>query len=180
MRNDRSAVARHSHPILVLAAAAAFALAPPGAARGQEVAPDEGVPEGEVILIVLTPAPPPVRGWEEPPQIEVVGLEGAREVRVYSPAPEPMPGRMKLRGVDIEYHRIAQPPEPSRIRTHFGPSDAPTRIAHHDWRSADPTRIPYAGSGSALVSQSWNPSGARYEPSRIRYHGWSRGRGGER
>jgi len=210
MRNDRSVAARHPYPALALVATAAFALALTGVAAAQEVAhgvtvllppsyqppqessavpspagdaspsEPEGVPRGDGPLIVLTAAPPPVPGWERPPEIEVIGLEDAEDVIVYSPAPLPMPGWRKLRGVDIGYHRIAQPPEPSRIRTHFGPSDGPTRIAHHDGRSADPTRIPTAGSGSALVAQSWNPSGARYQASRIRYHGWSRGRGDER
>ena len=210
MRKHGSVAARHPYSALALAAAAAFALALPGAAAAQGTvhgvtvllppsyrapqkspavaspvdgaspAEKNGVPRGDGPLIVLTAAPPPVPGWERPPRIEVIGLEDSKDLVVYSPAPLPMPGWRKLRGVDIKYHRIAQPLEPSQIRTHFGPSDAPTRIAYHDGRSADPTRIQTAGSSSALVAQSWNPFGVRYEPSGIRYHGWPRGSDGER
>ena len=210
MRNDRSVAARHPHPALALAAAAVFAVALPDAATAQEVAhgvtvllppsyrpsqvspagasrvddapPAEkiDVPRGDDPLTVLIVTPPPVPGWERPPTMERLGLEGVEDLVIVYSGTRPMPGWRKLRGVDIGYHRIAQPRQPSRIRTHFGPSDGPTRIVHHTGRSADPARIPTAGSGSARVAQSWNPSGARYQPSRIRYHGWSREGGGQR
>jgi hypothetical protein len=140
-----------------------------------EAAPsDEVVPQGTSRLIVVTGAPPPVPGWEKPPEIRVIGLEDAADVVVYSPAPEPMPGWRKLQGVDIRYHRTAQPPVPSRIPTHSWQPDAPSRIPYHRWPSAYPARIPSARTGSALVTQSWNPRGPRFEASRIRYHGWPR------
>jgi hypothetical protein len=171
MRNDRSVAVGHLCPFFALAAGAVFAVALPGAAPAQEVsrgvtvllppsyqapqesaaaatsadaaAPSEqdGVPRRAGPIIVLTAAPPPVPGWEQPPEIEVVGLEDAAEVIVYSPAPEPMPGWRKLQGVDIRYHRIAQAPEPNRITTHSWQPGAPTRIRYHDGGS-DPARIP--------------------------------------
>lgn len=208
MRNDRSVRASHSHLVLaLLAAAVAVAFPAPSpaeeAAHGVQIllppsydatqersaanqysgepGPAEGVSDDAQTpppIIVITAAPPPVPGWERSPEIEVVGLDAVGEVIVYSPAPEPMPGWRKLQGVDVRYHRIGEPRAPSRIPTHSWEPDAPTGIRYHDWRSADGAGIPYARTGGALVSQSWNPYGPRYEPSRIRYHGWTRDRDG--
>ena len=122
----------------------------------------------------MTAAPPPVSGWERPPEVEVVGLDQSGEIVVYSSVPDSMPAWRKLQGVDIRYHGIAEAGEASRIRTHSGQPDTPTPIPYHDWRSADPARIPYARTGGALVAQSWNAFGARFRASRIRYHGWPR------
>jgi hypothetical protein len=204
MRNDRSAAGRHRCPALAFAAAVAFSVALPGASAGQEVAhgvtvllppsyrPPQESPAAASPVDVASPAektdapggddaptwlivtPPPMPGWERPPTMERLGLVGVEDLVIVYSGGRPMPGWRKLRGVDIGYHRIGEPRDPSRIRTHFGPSAAPSRIRHHTGRSADRARIPTAGSGDALVSQSWNPFGARYQPSRIRYHGWSR------
>jgi hypothetical protein len=125
---------------------------------------------------VSAPSDSPAEGRELALEIEVVGLDPVAEVIVYSPAPEPMPGWRKLEGVDIRYHRIGEPRAPSRITTHSWEPDAPTQIRYHDWRSADLAGIPYARTGDALGSQGWNPYGPRYEPSRIRYHEWTRDR----
>lgn len=209
MHNDRSLAARQPSLFLALVAAAALALTIPAMALAQEVVhgveillppgydtpqapsgvgqhPDEAAPSEEVIdsggatlILVLTAAPPPLPGSERAPEIEVVGLDHIGEVVVYSPAPETMPGWRKLRGVDIKYHRNAKEPVPSRITTHSWKPSAPSWIRYHDWRSADRTRIPHAQTDSALVSQSWSSSGARFQPSRIRYHGWTRGGGDE-
>ena len=207
MRNDRSVAASRSPLVLALVAAAALALAMPAAAPAQEVAhgvkvllppsyaasqeppagdrhppgvaPSQGLTDSQSAprVIVVTAAPPPVPGWQRLPEIEVVGLDYVGEVIVYSPAPQPMPGWRKLRGVDIEYHRIAEARAPSRITTHSWKPDASTQIRYHDWRSANGGGIPYARSGEGLVAQSWNPYGARFEAPRIRYHGWPRGSG---
>jgi hypothetical protein len=121
-------------------------------------------------VTVVTAAPAPVAGWERSPAIEVVRLDPAGELVVYSSAQDSMPGWRKLDGVDIRYHGIPEAGEESRIRTHSGQPDTSMRIPYHDWRSADPARIPYARTGDSLVAQSWNALGARFRASRIRYH----------
>jgi hypothetical protein len=179
MRTDRSTTAAKPRFALTLVAAAvliwpAAALAQQ-ATRGVEVLlpPDSAAGGGEraPAFIVVMPAPPPVRGWEEPErmEVEVVGPD-ASQVVVYWPPPEPMPGWEKLEGVDIRTHRFAEAPEPSRIPTLEWRPGARTEIDIHDWRSA--RGVPSAGTGRALATQSWNPSGERYAASRIRYHAW--------
>jgi hypothetical protein len=176
--HDRSVVARQRSLFSALVTAAALALAIPAAALAQMVAhgvvpSEEVIDSGSAPLIVIVTAATP-----RPPESEVVGLDHIGEVVVYSPVPESMPGWRKLRGADIRYHENAQAPAPS-ITTHSWKPSALSRIRYHDGRSVDRTRIPYAQTDSAPVSQSWNPSGARFQPSRIRYHRWTPGRGDE-
>lgn len=146
--------------------------------------PVEAAPSAQVIdsggasrVIVVTVAPPPVAGQEQPPRIGFVGLDRPGKVLVYSPPSEPVPGWRKLRGVDIRYHRMAEAREPRRVTAHSWEPGAVGWIRYHDGRSSDRTRIPYARTGSALAAQSWNANGARFRAPRIRYHGWTRGRG---
>jgi hypothetical protein len=181
MRTDRSTAI--ALPRFALALVAAAVLAWPAAALAQQTTPAVEVllPPGPAAaggerapaLIVLTPAPPPVRGWEEPErmEVEVVGA-GASQVVVYTPPPEPMPGWEKLQGVDIRTHRFAEAPEPSRIQTLAWRPGARTEIVSHDWRSTDRRGVPSAGTGRALATQSWNPSGERYAAPRLRYDEW--------
>lgn len=132
------------------------------------------------LTIVVMPTPPPVPGWGRPPAVDVVVPDDLGEVIVYSPAPEPMPAWRKLQGVDIRYHRIGVEPAASGITSHTWNPSAPSHIPYHDRRSSGGAGIPYARTGSDLVSQSWNPYGARYEPARIRYHGWPMENGANR
>ena len=104
------------------------------------------------------------------PTIVVVDAEGTA-VEVYRPAPEPPPAAERRAGADIRTHAFAAPPEPSQIRTLAWDPDAVTQIATHDWRARS-GGIPSPRTGSDLVTQSWNPAGARYAPSRIRTHEW--------
>lgn len=155
---------------------------PPAVEPSGEQAPGEDASPATQVepRIVVTAAPPPVPGWERPPEVVVTGLRGPGEIVVYSPAPEPMPAARKLDGVDIRTHRIAEVAPTGRVATQGFAAGAASRIRYHDARSAEAARIPTAGSGGARMAQSWNPQGPRYEPSRIRYHGWSRAGGDTR
>jgi hypothetical protein len=202
MRTDRSLAALDPRSALALVAAVALVLSPSATALAGEVVhgvevvlppssaaaraashavhavaeaspPAQADAEAPPRFLVVTPAPPPVRGWEKPAEraVEIVGVDPSQVV-VYSPPPEPMPGPEKLEGVDIRTHRFAEAPEPSRITTVAWQPGARTQILTDDWRSADRRGVPTAGTGRALASQSWNPSGARYAPARIRYDDW--------
>ena len=142
MRIDLSLSA--SRPGLVLAlGAAALALGGPRAARALEIVQIVEGAGGEPMQVV-----------------------------VYTPPPEPLPARERLAGTDIRTHAFAAAPEPSQLRTLAWDPAARSQILVHDWRSQDRIPIPTAGSGDALTTQSWNPAGARYAPSRIRTHDW--------
>jgi hypothetical protein len=113
--------------------------------------------------------------------VEVVEGAGGEPIQVvvYTPPPEPLPVRERLAGSDIRTHAFASAPEPSQLRTLVWEPDAPTQIPMHDWRARERSRIPTARSGDALATQSWNPAGARYAPSRIRTHEWRPGAAGQ-
>ena len=103
----------------------------------------------------------------------VAGADGEpMQVVVYTPPPEPLPAWQRLGGTDIRTHAFGAAPEPSAIPTLAWEPDAPAQIPMHDWRSPDRGEIPIARTGDDLASQSWNPFGARYTPSRIRTHDW--------
>jgi hypothetical protein len=133
---------------------------------------DAGADEPEVEILLPQAAPAVVEPAQPAPPEEVAIDLSAPGVLVLVPPPEPEPAAQKLRGGDIRYHDFAAPRRPTAITYHGFDPDAPARIDYHDWRTADSARIPYAQNGQALASQSWNPRGARYEPSRIRYHTW--------
>jgi hypothetical protein len=165
MRND------HPNPRAGLASVAAALVLVAGAQAGADGDAVLLLPSPDGRTVVVTAPPPPAPGWERPEAIAVVGPGAAEGVLVYSPPPAAMPAARRLEGVDIRTHGIAQP---GGVPTHSWNPAAPTRIAYHDWRSADAARIPTARSGRALVAQSWNPDGERFVASRIRQHGWPR------
>jgi len=108
--------------------------------------------------------------------IEVVqvveGADGAPwEVVVYTSPPALPTAREKLDGADLRTYPFAEAPQPSGIPTLAWDPGAPSQIPVYDWRSGY-GGIPIPGTGNALVTQSWNPDGPRYEPSRIRTHFW--------
>ena len=125
-----------------LALAAALVLALPAAAADDEVAPT----------------------------VVVVDAEGT-PVEVYTPPPAPPSAAERLEGADIRTHAFAEPRQPSQIPTLAWDPGAATQITTHDWRTRS-GGIPSPRTGSDLVTQSWNPAGARFVPSRIRTHEW--------
>jgi hypothetical protein len=145
MRTDQRSPVPASRSRALALAAAALALGAPAASRAVEV-------------------------------VEIVpGARGApAEVVVLRPAPEQAPARERLGGSDIRTHAFAAPREPNATRAQGWQPGAPSQIPVDDWRTREGGGVPIAGTGAALTSQSWNPSGARYEPSRIRVHDWVR------
>jgi hypothetical protein len=76
---------------------------------------------------------------------------------------------------EIRTHPFAVARQASPLRTHAWRPDAATAILVHDWRTRERSRIPTARTGDARTTQSWNPAGERYAPSRIRTHEWRPG-----